>query len=67
MLKALSQAPKGDLGPEPTSELPAQLPGLMVPLGSESVKVHCTHYSELRAWGVSQQGSGVSGNKQVWV
>lgn len=36
MLKALSQAPKGDPGPEPTSELPAQLPGLMVPLGLET-------------------------------
>lgn len=35
MLKALSQALKGDPGPGPTSELPTQLPGLMVPLGLE--------------------------------
>ena len=36
MLKALSQALKSDPGPGPTSELPAQLPGLMVPLGLEA-------------------------------
>lgn len=33
MLRALSQALKGDPGPRPASELPTRLPGLMVPLG----------------------------------
>lgn len=36
MLKALSQALKGDPGPQPNSKLLAQLPGLMVPLGLEA-------------------------------
>lgn len=35
LLKALSHTLKGDPGPGPTSELPAQLSGLMEPLGIE--------------------------------